>query len=79
MILATGHNLGVMHLRGDGVDKSDMLAFHHLSVAAQTGEPPSLYRLADLYENGIGTEADASEASRLRALADRGGEHAFVA
>lgn len=64
------HNLGVMHLRGDGVTKDDDLAFRHLSVAAESGEAPSLYRLADMFEHGIGTDPNSEEAARLRSMAD---------
>jgi hypothetical protein len=65
------HNLGVMYLHGYGVEVSPSSAFQHLSEAAESEEPASLRRLADLYEAGIGTKADPVRASELRELAER--------
>lgn len=71
---AGDHNLGVMYLHGDGLEKNPALAFHHLSIAAQSGAAASLRRLADLYAEGIGTPIDQEEAARLRARAEAASE-----
>ncbi|VVN14961.1 hypothetical protein PS647_04049 [Pseudomonas fluorescens] len=64
------HNLGVMYLNGYGVEKNGARAFEFFSQAAQSLSPISLRRLADCYEQGIGTLSDLDMTAFLRELAD---------
>lgn len=64
------HNLGVMYFYGYGVERNGVRAFEFLSQAAQSLSPRSLRRLADCYEQGIGTLADFEMTTFLRELAD---------
>lgn len=48
------YNIGIMRLKGYGVDRDDELARKSFSLAAQNGFAPALVNLAIIYEKGLG-------------------------
>ncbi|RME82904.1 MAG: sel1 repeat family protein, partial [Zetaproteobacteria bacterium] len=66
--------LGLMYLRGQGVDQDETEARRWLRIAAKLGhDPEASTRLARLIETGRGGPADPAEAAQWYALAAREG------
>jgi len=60
--------LGLMYLKGDGIEKDLSKAYDLLSEASGSMDPESTYSLALMYEKGWGVEQDLYEALRLFAF-----------
>ncbi|MGE4294753.1 MAG: NifU family protein [Campylobacterales bacterium] len=58
-------NLGLMHLKGEGVAKNPAEAARLFAVGAQAGNASAVYNLAGLYENGLGVETSLERAIAL--------------
>lgn len=54
--------LGTWNLKGEGVKKNDQEGFRLISLAAEKGNTEALYQIAELYEEGKGTEKNYSKA-----------------
>eukprot|EP00941_MAST-03F_sp_MAST-3F-sp1_P005407 g5407.t1 len=75
------YNLGLMHLRGFSVTENNRTsessfpaALHYLTLAAQRGHIPSMWKVAHMHLHGIGTNKSCSTAVHLyRTVAERGG------
>lgn len=48
------YNLGVLYLRGIGVERNVTLACHYLLLAANGGQPKALYQVAKMFQRDIG-------------------------
>ena len=69
-----GKNLGALakcYLEGIYVENDDKEAFRLYSIAANAGDPDSMYILANMYKYGIGTEKDNEQYKRWTRLAAR--------
>lgn len=58
------YSLGGQHLRGQGVEQSDELAYALLHMAAVQGNAYAQYQLGRMYRDGIGTEVDPASAKQ---------------
>lgn len=58
-------NLGLMHLKGEGVAKNPAEAARLFALGADRGNMSAVYNLAGLYENGLGVEASQQKAIAL--------------
>lgn len=59
------HILGLMYLKGDGVDKDYIKAKYWLEKSAFSNFPPALYDLGVIYRNGEGVNVDINKATFL--------------
>ena len=67
------YQLGLMHLKGEGVEADAAMALKWFHLAADQGYTPSMVNLAGFYYTGRGTDHDHDEAARLYAIAARQG------
>jgi uncharacterized protein len=71
------YNLGVMHQRGDGVGRDDLMAFRWYEKAALAGLAKAQYNLGMMYHNGLGVPPDEDKALEWwKKAADQGLEEA---
>ncbi|KAF9093624.1 hypothetical protein BGX29_009868 [Mortierella sp. GBA35] len=67
------YELGMSFLKGWGVSKDKVIAFHYFKLAADFGDPDSQNETAQCFLDGVGTEKNAFEAARYyRMAADQG-------
>lgn len=67
------NNLGSSYLSGDGVEKSEPLAFEYYKRSADQGFAMAQYNLGTLYEAGRGVSQSYEEAARLfKSASDQG-------
>ena len=57
------HQMGVMHLFGEGVPKDETRAFEWFTKAAKAGYISSRQQLVIMYKSGIGVEKDERQAA----------------
>ncbi|KAG0357782.1 hypothetical protein BGZ54_000189 [Gamsiella multidivaricata] len=67
------YELGMSFLKGWGVNKDKVAAFHYFKLAADLGDPDSQNEVAQCFLDGIGTEKNAFEAARYYRLASAQG------
>ncbi|CAG7815644.1 unnamed protein product, partial [Allacma fusca] len=77
------YNLGMLHLRGEGVPKNEITAFQYFRLAANSsedtlelkhiGEAESMYELGKCWEQGIGTRLDYEKAAHWYSRASQEG------
>ena len=58
-------NLGVLHLKGDGVEKDVEKAKEYLHMAAQSGDTVSAYNLGKLIYDDIEENYECSDAMEM--------------
>ena len=63
------HNIGVMFLVGDGVEKDSKEAFKWFKMAAEQGNIESQFYLGLLYYNGEGVNQDIKKAFKWYQMA----------
>ncbi|KAK3848049.1 MAG: hypothetical protein J3R72DRAFT_429739 [Linnemannia gamsii] len=63
------YELGMSFLKGWGVAKDKVIAFHYFKLAADFGDPDSQNETAQCFLDGVGTEKNAFEAARYYRLA----------
>ena len=57
------YNLGLCYLYGKGTNADEEKAFQYICFAAEHNLKPAALALAELYENGIGTQVDVQKAA----------------
>lgn len=67
------YQIGLMHLKGQGVEADAASALKWFRLAVDQGYTPSLVNLAELYYTGRGAAHDHDEAAKLYAKAARQG------
>ncbi|KAF8929598.1 hypothetical protein BGZ58_008820 [Dissophora ornata] len=67
------YELGMSFLKGWGVQKDKLVAFHYFKLAADLGDADSQNETAQCFLDGIGTEKNAFEAARYYRLASAQG------
>ncbi len=73
-----GAALGLMLLRGEGVEKDVDRGFSLIAAAANAGYPYGICLLAYAHYNGLGTKADAAKAAEILQEAALGHSPAYV-
>ncbi|KAG0286790.1 hypothetical protein BGZ96_009176 [Linnemannia gamsii] len=63
------YELGMSFLKGWGVAKDKVIAFHYFKLAADLGDPESQNETAQCFLEGVGVEKNAFEAARYYRLA----------
>jgi TPR repeat protein len=56
------HDLGLMYVKGDGIDRDPKLGAQWLEQSATAGMPKAQYHLGLLYQKGLGVSADMKAA-----------------
>ncbi|KAF9573601.1 hypothetical protein EC968_008358 [Mortierella alpina] len=67
------YELGMSFLKGWGVEKNKVVAFHYFKLGADLGDPDSQNETAQCFLDGIGTDKNAFEAARYYRLASAQG------
>ncbi|KAF9967954.1 hypothetical protein BGZ70_007492 [Mortierella alpina] len=67
------YELGMSFLKGWGVEKNKVVAFHYFKLGADLGDPDSQNETAQCFMDGIGTDKNAFEAARYYRLASAQG------
>ncbi len=75
----SGAAMGLMLLRGEGVEKDEKRGLRMITLAANSGYPYAICLMAYAHYNGLGTEADAYKSSEfLQEAAALGMPEAYV-
>ncbi|KAF9922153.1 hypothetical protein FBU30_007781, partial [Linnemannia zychae] len=67
------YEIGMSFLKGWGVAKDKVIAFHYFKLAADLGDPDSQNETAQCFLDGVGTEKNSFEAARYFRLASNQG------
>ena len=69
-IAAAQNDLGLMYMRGNGVEENGEKAVYWLTLAAKQGEPAAMANLGTCYTEGIGVKKSAADALILLSAAE---------
>jgi hypothetical protein len=76
-IFDASRNLGLMYLKGQGVDKDYKMAMVQFKKAANRNYPPAQYQLGNMYLKGQGVKKNNTEARKwFQKAADAGYKNA---